>query len=66
MFHRRNVNSSDRPKVSSVQHSAEPSVVDSTEAEPSVVPTERDLRLIEKIVINAEHHWHFGKELSET
>ena len=39
---------SDRPKVPSVQHSAEPSVVNSTEAEPSVMPTERDLRLIEK------------------
>ena len=39
---------SERPKVPSVQHSAEPSVVSSTEAEPSVVPTERDLRLIEK------------------
>ena len=52
---------SDRPKVSSVQHSAEPSVVNSTKAEPSVVLTERDLRLIEKIVINAKYHRHFKK-----
>ena len=34
--------------IPSVQHLAEPSVVNSTEAEPSVVPTKRDLRSIKQ------------------
>ena len=59
---------SDRPKVPSVQYSAEPSVINSTEAELSVVPTERDLQLIDKIVINAKCHRHlkYGEKWSET
>ena len=39
---------SERPKVPSARLSAEPSVVYSTEAEPSVVPTDRDLRFSKK------------------
>ena len=40
---------SDRPKVASVQHLAEPSVVHFAEAEPSVMPTESDLRSLKKL-----------------
>ena len=49
---------SERPKVPSARLSAEPSVVNSTEAEPLVVPTESDLRLTEKIVINSKYCGH--------
>ena len=48
---------SERPKVPSARLSAEPSVVNSSEAEPSVVPTERDLRLTGKIVIVIIGKW---------
>ena len=42
------VSTSERRKVPLATLSAEPSVVNSAKAEPSVVPTERDLRLMEK------------------
>ena len=59
---------SERPKVPLARLSAEPSVVNSTEAEPSVVPTERDLWLMKKIVTTSKYRRHFenGEELIET
>ena len=52
---------SERPKVPSARLSAEPLVLHSTEDEPLVVPSERDLRLMEEIVTNSKHRWHLEK-----